>query len=420
MSARDVLHAWVCGEYVGRFERDTDVENPRFVSELNASAVLSQSLRSDRAVDRLAPKNFLDALIPERASARESIQRTARAKSTSTWDLLEAIGGDLPGGVVLNADENGPHREFPFSRIASEAVISARISDIKAGGSGFEEDYGSAPRFSLAGAQGKFAVAQIGEQLFWSDSASPSTHIIKPESKEHDGLELIEDATLKLAQRTGVGAPDTEQRAFAGESAFQIVRFDRLIDEDGIPHRIHAEDMTQALGRSLGDKYQVHTDEIAAVLREATGDDELGYEFYRQYAFNAIIGNADAHGKNYSILYTANGIRLSPLYDAIPIGMFPDYRQTLAMPVGYMDHFLTVGPDDWAESAEDAGLDPERVQAIVFEVSEGIQEHLDDTLGRVDHPRVTMHALDEIRLAAGRQSGRIPLPGAGSTTIDFG
>lgn len=416
MSARDVLHTWVCGEYVGRFERDTDVENPRFVGATTTNAVLSQSLRSDKPTDPQAPRNFLDALIPERDSARESIQRTTQAKSTSTWDLLAAIGGDLPGGVVLNSDENGPTREIPFSRIASEGVISARISDIKAGGSGFEAGHGSAPRFSLAGAQGKFAVAQIGDQLFWSDSASPSTHIIKPESREHDGLELIEDATLKLAQRVGVEAPDTEQRIFAGESAFQVVRFDRFLDEDGIPQRIHAEDMTQVLGRKLADKYQVHTDEIVAALRETTGDDELGYAFYRQYAFNAIIGNADAHGKNYSILYTAGGVTLSPLYDAIPIGMFPDYRQTLAMPVGYMDHFLTVGPSDWAESAQDAGLDIDRVQAIVTEVSEGIQEHLEDTLGRVDHSRVTKDALDQIRLSADRQIGREPVRGATSTS----
>lgn len=405
MSARDVLHAWVCGEYVGRFERDSDVENPRFVNSPAADAVLSQSLRPDRQFGRYAPRNFLDALIPERASARESIQRSTRARSTSTWDLLEAIGGDLPGGVVLHSDENGPAREVPFSRLASEALISSRISDIKAGGSGFEDDHGSAPRFSLAGAQGKFAFAQIGDQLFWSDAASPSTHIVKPESAEHAGLELIEDATLRLARRIGVDAPETQQRTFAGETAFQIVRFDRLIDADGIPHRIHAEDMTQVLGRSLDDKYQVHSDEIVAALRDATGDDELGYEFYRQYAFNAIIGNADAHGKNYSILYTADGMRLSPLYDAIPIGLFPDYRQTLAMPVGFMDHFLTVGPKDWVESAKDADLDPDRILSIVQEVSEGIQEHLDDTLGKVEHHRVSRHALDEIRVAAERQTG---------------
>ncbi|MFD5600853.1 HipA domain-containing protein [Leucobacter sp. NPDC058333] len=413
MAVRDVLHAWVCGEYVGRFERDFDLDKPRFVRDPNSSAELSLSMRSDRKIEAGAPQNFLDALIPERQSAKDSIRRVTHAKSTATWDLLEAIGGDLPGGVVLHPDLNGPTREEAFSRVASEALVAARIADIKEGGSGFDEDYGDAPRFSLAGAQGKFAFAQIGEQFFWSDSASPSTHIVKPESKVHAGLELIETATMRLAQLSGIAAPDTERRHFAGQSAFQVVRFDRAIDADGIPHRIHAEDFTQALNHG-GDKYLVSTDEITAMLREATGDDELGYDFYRQYAFNSMIGNADAHGKNYSILFTAGGLQLAPIYDAIPIGMFADYAQNLAMPVDGMTNYLTIGPAEWIASAQESGLDVDRVLTIVAEVAAGIHEHLAETLGEIGHPRVTDAALDDIRTAADRHTGKLALPGSGA------
>lgn len=395
--ARDTLHAWVCGIHIGRFERDIDTEKPWFLYDANAVSPLSLSLPMDRPHARDAAKNFLEALLPENPAARASIQAITGAASAEYWELLCAIGGDLQGGVVLHLDEDGPERSEPFVFRAFEEEVADRIRQIRRGGTGFA-DRRVPVRFSLAGAQSKFALARHSEGDFWSDSATPSTHILKPESREHPGLELIEAATLDLANRAGVRAPRAEQVSFSGETAFSIERFDRRRGADGEIDRIHVEDMTQALGTSVGEKYGVMPDDIVLLLRAATGNDELGYAFYRQFAFNALIGNSDAHGKNYSIVHREDGrIDLSPLYDAIPIGMYPQYDQALAMPVSWNEQFVTVTSSDWIESAAQADLDPDRVLGIVQEVAEGILEHLDDTIGAVDHPVVTAERLDVIR-----------------------
>ena len=404
--AREVLHTWVCGSYVGRFERDTEVEKPRFLYTESAGTDLSLSIPRSGEMNRNAPRSFLEALLPENPAARRSIQKLTGATTAGYWDLLAAIGGDLQGGVVIHSEEDGPGLIEPYMFRAFDGDVADRILQIKRGGTGFGNPL-IPPRFSLAGAQAKFALAVTAFGAFWPDSATPSTHILKPAIPSHAGLEQIEVATLELARRAGIEAPHATQAEFAGETAFMIERFDRAVRADGIATRIHAEDMTQALGRPVDEKYQVHTDDIAALLRKHTGNDELGYEFYRQYAFNAIIGNSDAHGKNYSIVQGESGIRLSPLYDAIPIGLFPDYSQSLAMPVGFMDHYLTVTPADWRESAVDAGLDPDRVTALVAEVASAVLENLDATIGQVDSARVTASALGNIRRSAEQQGALV-------------
>lgn len=401
-----VLHTWVCGEYLGRFERDGTQLAPRFVYEAAAGADLSLSLPREGEARPRAARIFLEGLLPEGPGTRETIQRITGAASTESWDLLEAIGGDLQGGVVLHSDRDGPSLVEPFMYAALGDDVADRILQIRRGGSGYGNPTIPA-RFSIAGVQAKFTLARTSFGDFWTDSATPSTHIMKPESGRHAGLERIEAATLDLANRAGVPAPHAEQVEFRGETTFQVARFDRRVDDDGVAVRLHAEDLTQALGHA-GDKYLVGPEDVVALLREATGDDEEGYAFYRQYAFNTLIGNADAHGKNYSVLHGDDGVRLSPLYDTFPLNMFPDYHSDLAMPVGSANQFLRVTPADWIESATESGLDPDRVRTIVEAVAAGIHEHLDDTLGATGAPRATREALDEIRESLDRQTGVLP------------
>ncbi len=398
-----VLHAWVCENYIGRFERAGTQLAPTFVYDDGAEYDLSLSVPRDGEAKPGAPGVFLEALLPETPGVREKIQQITGAATPESWDLLAAIGGDLQGGLVLHPDSNGRSLSEPLMYDAHDGDIADRILQIRRGGLGYSNTT-APPRFSVAGAQAKFTLARTPYGNFWTDAATPSSHIIKPETREHDGLELIEAATLALANRAGVPAPRAEQVAFAGETAFQIARFDRGVDANGVPTRLHAEDMTQALGFT-GDKYHVDPDEVVGLLRLATGSDEEGYSFYRQYIFNVLIGNADAHGKNYSIIHTSDGIKLSPLYDSIPLSMFPDYSAELAMPVDAATRFRQVTPTDWDASARASGLDPDRVADTVSEVAAAIHEHLDSTLGAIEHRRISRAALDEIREALDRQTG---------------
>ena len=50
--------------------------------------------------------------------------------------------------------------------------------------------------------------------------------------------------------------------------------------------------------------------------------------------FNVIVGNADAHGKNFSILYRSGSPRLAPLYDLLCTAYYRDLSKSFAMKIG--------------------------------------------------------------------------------------
>src|SRR6185436_16488441 len=71
--------------------------------------------------------------------------------------------------------------------------------------------------------------------------------------------------------------------------------------------------------------------------------------------FNFLVGNMDAHGKNFSLLHSASGIRLAPLYDITCTAAFPDYSHTLAMDIGDSFEPKEVHAYQWRMLCEDIG-----------------------------------------------------------------
>jgi serine/threonine-protein kinase HipA len=108
-----------------------------------------------------------------------------------------------------------------------------------------------------------------------------------------------------------------------------VRRFDRTI-VDGTVKRVHQEDCCQALGLPPTNKYadavrQKGDDptyaRIAAILAQYA-DDPLAEadELLRQIVVNLVLGNVDAHAKNYSLLHVQPFVvELSPMYDVVPV-----------------------------------------------------------------------------------------------------
>ena len=405
----EVLHCWIEGEPIGRFERDTN-GTVTFAYETTGERIVSLSLPRNGATKRSAANRFLAALIPERPAARESLKEYSGAKSTSTWHLLEAAGSDVAGGLVLLPDEALPTRESHTPILTWDDAIASRIIEVrKVPSAAYISDIAPV-RYSLAGAQGKFALGLIDGNWFWPDAAHPSTHIFKPSAEQHPGLDELEAETLRLAGLAGLEVPHAEVMEFVRQPTFAIERFDRVTGPDGFTSRLHAEDMTQALGESVERKYGVGATAVIRALRQHSGDDELGYAFFRQLVFNVTVGNADAHAKNYTILHgiDAHGaatMRMSPLYDAIPLGLLPGgYSMELSMKIGHARHFNAVTPDIWRAAARRAGLDEDRVSALVRETAVGVLEHLDGTIAGTERARNAPEKFDDIRRSAERNS----------------
>jgi len=93
--------------------------------------------------------------------------------------------------------------------------------------------------------------------------------------------------------------------------------------------------------------------------------------------YNYLIGNNDAHGKNFSLLYHGTGtanqeIRLAPLYDAISTVYYPELSNEMAMKIGDEYKSERVAPRDFDTLAEQAGLAKPLVRRRVPELAQAV------------------------------------------------
>lgn len=366
-----VLHAWLEGHFVGTFTRGESGLIRFDYSDGAPATPISLSLPRGGGATRSAASNFLDNLLPDKVSARRRMAAVYGAGSVDTVDLLAEAGGDVAGGLVLSAREEPPMAGPLILDPASEADVAGRIDAVKRSPDQWI-DASTPARFSLAGTQGKFALADIGGEWYWSNATVPSTHIVKPARPGLVGLEDVEAMALTLAAAVGVGVPSARVVQVLDQTAYLVERFDR-VRSGQIAVRLHAEDFAQAMGRGPDEKYGVSAVQVIRLLREQV-DDEVAYDFTRQLALNTFLGNADAHAKNYSLLLRHNSIALSPMYDVVPVGLYPDFDQKLAMRIGGARYAAEVTPAHWRKLARTSGLMEDRVAETVTALASSLRE----------------------------------------------
>jgi serine/threonine-protein kinase HipA len=266
---------------------------------------------------RLLP--FFSNLLPE-GPLREYLARRAGVKPVREYSLIEVLGPDLPGSVTIRPvgdgaavdDDDAPDKDSAQRRNTEKPL-----------------------RFSLAGVQLKFsAVEKAHGGLTIPASGKGGDWIVKLPSPRFRGLAANEFSIMSLARRMGLDIPDVELVPLdqidglpedigkIEEDAFAIRRFDRT--EDG--GRIHTEDFAQVFGVYPDEKYERGSyRHIAKVLWLETGETGVR-EFVKRLVFNALIGNADMHLKNWSLIYPDGRTpQLSPGYDFLSTTVYiPD------------------------------------------------------------------------------------------------
>jgi len=213
------LDAYLDDELVGRFSKDANDEI-HFEYLNSESPQISLSLPNNQAWPKNAPSRFLNNLLPEHPLVRQNMVRALGAKSTETFDLLEVVGDDIAGGLILVPPDVSP-TEYPERlRPASTDDIAFRIDQLKLNpDSWYDSDV--KPRFSLAGAQPKFALAMLEGNWYWSSKTHPSAHILKPESVETPFAQQIEVATMALSRAVGIETPDAFEETFFDQSVYR-------------------------------------------------------------------------------------------------------------------------------------------------------------------------------------------------------
>jgi serine/threonine-protein kinase HipA len=211
-------------------------------------------------------------------------------------------------------------------------------------------------RLSLAGAQDKLPVVVDKHRIGLAMNGTPSTHILKSAIATLDDSVVNEHFCLELAAALKLNTAHSLIRT-AGDHRFLLVeRYDRTRGKNGHSQRVHQEDFCQAMGRASETKYQHEggpdlNDCFELIRTETRPSAPSVLKFLDAIIFNALVGNHDAHAKNFSLLYGAKGTAMAPLYDIVSTAVYSDLTSKMAMKIASQYTFKGVMPRHWEQLA---------------------------------------------------------------------
>ncbi len=362
---------------------------------------LSQSLPlEDRVFEERECVGFFGGLLPEEHN-REIIARNLGISARNDFAMLREIGGECAGAVSLLDEGATELLNAQDYQSVSEAELIDLLDQLPQQPLLAGQDE---VRLSLAGAQNKLALYKGADGFALPLNESPSTHILKPEIERFPNLVENEAYCLRLAGACGLPAARAEPAHIGKHRCLLVERYDRRIDTDGSILRLHQEDFCQALGIPTRIKYQNEggpglSDCFDLVRRAASAPGRDLIHLFNAVVFNYLIGNNDAHGKNFSLLYRevrgGQVAELAPLYDLVSTASYPELSPRMAMKIGgqYLPEKLRL--NDWERFWESIGFSQKqaRKQTLLFmEVVDGKSGNSDSeaevAVGRVIQRRI--------------------------------
>lgn len=301
------------------------------------------------------PKAFFSGLLPEDILCHR-LAKYLGVSERNPFALLEAIGGECAGALSFYPEGIAPPKP---EETDIEVLEDQKLHDILellkrrpllAGMDGL--------RLSLAGAQDKIAVGVRNKKIALIKGSAPTTHILKPMIAGIKDSVQNELFCMRLARLVGINVPKTEIHYLNKISYYLVERYDRQKDENGKIQRLHQEDFCQAMGIMPEIKYEreggpniTQCQQFLRVHSAKPAVDQIN--FLQRIIFNYLIGNADAHGKNFSLLYRNKMPELSPAYDLLSTAVYPDISKKMAMKIGgkykpeeiFMRHWQRLVPD---------------------------------------------------------------------------
>jgi len=294
---------------------------------------------------------FFSNLLPEGAM-RDYLGERAKVNPDREFFLLWVLGQDLSGAVTVepaDGEELLPNVNDPADDEQSQKE--------------------GALRFSLAGVQLKFSgVRNVSGGLTIPVNGAGGSWIVKLPSSRFEHVPENEFSMMELARKIGMDVPETSlidiqdiENIPTGiekfrNQAFLIKRFDR--NDRGTS--VHIEDFAQIFGVRPVDKYKKATMHRIAQVIGIEGQESDIEEFIRRLVFNALIGNADMHLKNWSLIYKDPQMpSISPAYDFV--STIPYIKDnSMALKVSKSSRFDAFSMDELSHLAAKARL-PEKL-----------------------------------------------------------
>ena len=358
------LSVWWDGALVGglRIDEHGDLEFAYGAEWLAATDKPAISVSLPKRVERFNRREtrpFFAGLLPEEGQ-RDAVARALGVSKANDFRLLERLGGDVAGALTLWPEGEAPPAAQGLA--ATEPLDDdglLKILDTLPARPFLAGEEGI--RLSLAGAQQKLPVVMINGRIALPAPGQPSTHILKPPIPHLPSTTENEALALRLAAAIGLSTAAVEPRRTGGRPYLIVERYDRTIDAGGVIRRLHQEDFCQALGVASEHKYAseggpTFTPCFDLVRRVCAQPAPAVLRLLDAAIFNVAIGNADAHGKNYSLLYHSDGIGFAPLYDLLCTVAYPEVHARFAMKVGGRASLEEFTAATWEEFARQVGV----------------------------------------------------------------
>ena len=339
-----------------------------YLSSPDAVAISISLPLQDEAFSPERTTRFFDGLLPE-GYLRRSLAHWIHTDERDYLSILHSLGRECLGAIRVT--EKGEVAEASY-----EPLSAANIQELAKEGVSKSIDLVMKSRLSLTGASGKVGLYYDSQNDAWylPHGIAASTHIVK---QSHVRLaEIVENEQLSMltAAECGITIPhsfiiNTGSRK-ENEVLFATERYDRLLSQgnpeiSGLPRplRLHQEDFAQAMGISAAEKYESadgsYMKRMFEILRQYSSnpiEDQL--KLWDMIVFNCLIGNADAHIKNFSLLYSPDlkSIRLAPAYDIVSTAIYEQNVRTLSFSVGGMHSIDTLSTEAFRNAANEIGI----------------------------------------------------------------
>ncbi len=405
------LDIWWDGRLVGQLTQNRHGElgfayTPEWLNDVAAQPLSASLPKRAGPFTRRECRPFFGGLLPEE-SQRDAAAEILGVSRDNDFALLDRLGGDVAGALQLlppGETPAAPTIDRRPTKLDDAGLIGVLdklpVRPLLAGEEGL--------RLSLAGAQSKVPVVLVDGAVALPASGQPTTHILKPPILRFTATTENEVFVMRLAAAIGLDVAPVEPRVVRGRTFLLVQRYDRVIGDDGSVRRIHQEDFCQALGIPPETKYASEGGptfrDCFALLRSVAARPAVEVlKLLDAVIFNVIAGNADAHGKNFSILYDGEGPRLSPLYDLLATTAYPGLSPDFAMKIGRRAKLAELDERGWAAFAVDTGLGLPLIRRRVAEISAAVATSSAEVARSLMRP-----GLDEVALSnlAGMIAGR--------------
>src|SRR5215831_497850 len=300
---------------------------------------------------------FFQHLGPE-GWLREKQARVGHVAEEDDFGLLLRYGADCIGAVGLR----------PLS--GAETQDTAPITELTA-----------SPGRTISGIQRKLLVVKDGKNFTPAGPKGLAAYIAKFNSESERVGSLVRNEQLSLRwSRELLGKREVnefvvDEVSVLNEVALIVTRFDRKPDGS----KLRLEDFAQILNKPGGGnspgKYDASYEDVAAIIKRHSVRSEIDLaRFFRRLVVFVLVGTCDAHLKNFSLLETEDGLRLSPAYDILNSALYDGFDQNLALSIdGSKPHLDQVTRDLLKKFGQSVGLSPRAIDQIFADLHKRVR-----------------------------------------------